>query len=946
MSNWIVPLVAVACSVPFVVLAVRASGSRDLAVAYARRRPRQALLVCSGIVVATAMFVSAVLVGDSLRASIRQSVTEQLGPIDQEVVRPGTDPAPIDAAITHATAGQNVKTLPMVASITTVRGRDFIARVAQAQVVEVDFAAAQRFAGGPGPSGMVGNTPTGDTAVMSADLSDALAVAETHRVTVYAFGQSRTFTISQTLPRRGIAGIRTPLSPAGSLSYNLFVPLGTLESMRAASSNADPGQATPEAVVAVAHAQSASAANAVQSAARVVGADVRPVRQQTLDDADRRSRSITDLFRSFAFFGAFAGFALLVLALGALGRDRVRSTAALRAHGLSRRGVVGALTLEGWFYALVGTAFGVLFGWGLGEMVVVIARHVFEDGNAPNVELAFSARLSSFVDAAAVVFLLALATILTTAVIASRRNVVSAMRGISKPFRLSPPLRRGIGAALALAGVVLLVVGLARPAGVAAIAGVPLLAIGGVLFAGEPAYRRWVIGVVGGAVLVWSLVLVDLVPKAWTTLSGSLIVVEGLVLTSALLGILATQLERPRLGRSSHRRRATALASMYARQPSWRTILVAATYATLLFMVTVLITVRGLYERDTNNLAHRMGGESSLEVTSNAAAPVSEADVARLPGVVGVKAATAIPAQLTTAGASQTRDVTAVGIDDSWVNSSSPPLASSAATTADPYAVVVHDPSRVLVGADLYADAQSGFPRGVPHVGDHIQVFVPATGASRTLTVAGIVEAARYDGADHVYVARSVVDDLLGKPAVPNLLFVDTESSTNPSVLAAIIDGTHLENGTYARAFVRLAHDSNIAQAQFLDISAGYAAVGLVAAIIAIGIVMIDRVRERRRQLASLRALGASSALVRRSVRIEAALIAFTGMLSGVVCGVVLTWRFDRINAFTAARGVYVPWLPLAVAVVAVLIASVGAATAAARGMSRLQPARVLPAEP
>ena len=132
-------------------------------------------------------------------------------------------------------------------------------------------------------------------------------------------------------------------------------------------------------------------------------------------------------------------------------------------------------------------------------------------------------------------------------------------------------------------------------------------------------------------------------------------------------------------------------------------------------------------------------------------------------------------------------------------------------------------------------------------------------------------------------------------------------STRNASVLAAIIDGTHLQNGTYARAFVRLARESNSAQEQFLDISAGYAAVGLVAAIIAVGIVMIDRIRERRRQIASLRALGASAATMRRSVRIETGLIALAGMLSGVVCGLLLTWRFDRIDAFAAASGISVP---------------------------------------
>ena len=95
-----------------------------------------------------------------------------------------------------------------------------------------------------------------------------------------------------------------------------------------------------------------------------------------------------------------------------------------------------------------------------------------------------------------------------------------------------------------------------------------------------------------------------------------------------------------------------------------------------------------------------------------------------------------------------------------------------------------------------------------------------------------------------------------GGAAPANLLYVETAAGTNNDVVAAIVDGTHLPNGAYARSFRRLASDTLSAQRQFLDIGAGYATVGLLADLAAMAVLMIDRVRERRRQIAMLRALG------------------------------------------------------------------------------------------
>ena len=159
------------------------------------------------------------------------------------------------------------------------------------------------------------------------------------------------------------------------------------------------------------------------------------------------------------------------------------------------------------------------------------------------------------------------------------------------------------------------------------------------------------------------------------------------------------------------------------------------------------------------------------------------------------------------------------------------------------------------------------------------------------MIVAGLVSQARWAGADHVYAARAVADALAAAAAPTNLLYVETAAGTNNDTVAAIVDGTHLPNGAYPRSFTRLARDTLSAQRQFLDIGAGYATVGLIADLAAMAVLMIDRVRERRRQIAMLRALGFRGRTVSRAFRVEAVVIAGEGIVAGLVTGLVLAWR-------------------------------------------------------
>ncbi|MGO9874174.1 MAG: FtsX-like permease family protein [Acidimicrobiia bacterium] len=948
MLVWAVVVASIVLSVPFVYLAVAKPEIRSLAFRNVVRRPGQTVLVLAGVVIATAVVTSAGVVGNSLRASVRRSTVTQLGPVDEEVLTTGLTSGHVTASTIAASAvGHQIGTLPILTLATTVVGDDFVARVAQAQIVEVNFAQASQFGDNPAATGISGPQPSGDQAVISADLSAALSILPGHKVSVEAYGTSRTFVINRVLPRLGLAGLAPVTETTGSNSLNLFVPAGTIASMAAAGRGVT-GQAQPVSVLAISNgphrpysgAQSALVSARLRAVTAGLGVQVQPVKQLLIDDADARSSRFTRLFSAFGFFSVLGGLLLLVLTFLILTRDRARSMGVLRANGLRRSRHVAALALEGWTYAVAGAVVGGLVGLGIADLVVILARGVFATQTAGEVDLVFAANTASVAVGCAIGFVASLAVVVSAAVVASRRNIVRMIKGLPDPPRELPPaVRRPLGVGLGAAGIVTFAVGLGASNGVAAVAGPALAAIGAVLVA-EPARVRVVTSVATAVVFVWSALALTVVHGAFTGLGVAVVVTEGAVMSACAVAFMSVNHAAiTRRGAEPRPRRGLSLSIglAYARTAHRRTVLIVGMYAVALFTLTLLVTVGQLYSHDVDALAGRLGGAAALEVTSDATRPVPTGDVAQLPGVTAVTATSAINAQLQDRTSNAPTAVTVVGYDTSFVGHGSPPIVGADSDAV--FGVVERDPTKIIVGADLHADLQSGLPGPAVHVGDTVEVRDPLTGISRTVTVAGLVDQARWAGADHIFASRTFVDELSAGTAPTNLLYVNTAPGTNNDVTAAVIDGTHLPNGAYARSFQHLARDTLSAQSEFLDIGAAYATVGLVADLAGIAVLMVDRIRERRRQIAMLRAIGFGGLTVRRAFRVEATVIATEGIVIGFVTGLVLAWRLGRSGGLGRHLSFSLPVEALIAILVAVVLASLAATSLPARRAGHLQPA-------
>jgi putative ABC transport system permease protein len=129
---------------------------------------------------------------------------------------------------------------------------------------------------------------------------------------------------------------------------------------------------------------------------------------------------------------------------------------------------------------------------------------------------------------------------------------------------------------------------------------------------------------------------------------------------------------------------------------------------------------------------------------------------------------------------------------------------------------------------------------------------------------------------------------------------------------------------------------------QMFQLFEGYLALGLVVGIAGLAVVMVRAVRERRRQIGTLRAIGFGPRTVGRSFAIEAGFIAAEGTLLGV--GLALLTLYNIVTN-TEAMGELVfsvPYLELGVLLLFTIAASLLATIGPALSATRIRPAVAL----
>jgi putative ABC transport system permease protein len=938
-------------SLPFLFVLLRRPVLRRLAVRNAVRRPREALLVVVGSMLGAAIITGSFVVGDAMNASIRAVAREHLGPADELVLAPDqTTWKQLESGLRSLPRTSVDGVLPvqtLAAPVTTKRGGEVVA-APQSQLLGVNFAAARTFGGDVHATGISGPTPGRSQAAITTDLAETLGIGIGSVIHVHAFGLDTPLVVVNVFPRRGVAGFWLGREQE---SRNVIVSPQTFAGIRALATYASLYAAPPMFGVLVSNRGGVEAGVTrtdevtaqIRAAAHELGApQVLAVKRVVLDQADATGKSFSQMFTAMGSFGVIAGLLLLVNLFVMLAAERKPELGMARAVGMRRAALVGGFATEGWFYALAATLLGTAAGVGLGRALVALSRRIFNTEHN-KFDLFFVLRPRSLAEAFAIAFVIAMVTIVATSFRVARLNIIRAIRDIPEP----PARRRRrwlfVGAFAAALGVVWSASAIASNEPFGLLLGPTLLLVGVAPTVARIVSPRAALSVIATLVVAWSAIVLAAFPSATEGAPVTIYVVQGITLTGGAVVLAALQQERisTLMRRIGARTLAVRLGLAYPLARRSRTGLTVAMYALVVFILTFITSLSHMVDSVSGRASAKVRGGYAVAVASSASNPIAPAALASVRGVRAIAPLATTTANFTVQGKSESVpwNLTAFGTD--FVNNGPPRLEKRGNYPTDLAAWRAVLANQNLIIVDPAFLQNSGGPANfVAKVGSKLEVQDPTTGRRRVVTVAALTPVDYYlnNGAFYgLHGAR----ELFGSHLVASRYYVALQASVDPRSFATRLQSRFLANGTEATPIDDLMDEAFTMTHQIFQLFEGYLALGLLVGIAGIAVVMIRAVRERRRPIGALRAIGFGSRTIGRSFAIETSFIAIEGTVIGTSLSLLTLWTLTRANAMGDLT-FSVPYVVLALLLFATVAASLVATIAPAVSATRIRPAVAL----
>jgi len=939
-------VVSLFVAAPFLYVLARRPILRRLAVRNAVRRPREALLVILGSLLGAAIITGSAVVGDTMDSSIRQIARQHLGPVDELVsARNATEWRSLLDRVEVLPSNEVDGILALAtfdAAATAGRGGS-LRTAPNAQVVGFDFESARAFGREPDATGVAGPTPRAGHAAVTKDLAAALNIAAGSRIDVYAYGHPRTLIVDRVLPRRGLAGFSLKNEQE---SRNVLVAPTTFERMV----DLREGTAPPARFVAV------SNRGGVESGARLsadvkasiayatvgIAPQVTTIKESFLDAADDTGKTFTQMFTAMGSFGVFAGLLLLINLFVMLAAERKSELGMARAVGMRRSALVGAFATEGFIYAFLATLLGTAVGVGLGRVLVVLSQAAFSSEHN-QFDLYFTVKAPSLAQSFAVSFVVAILTIVVMAVRVSRLNIIRAIRDIAEP----PPRRRRrwlyvglLGAAL---GALWTVTAASSTEPFGLLLGPTLLLVGLAPALGRLLPRKTVTSAVAAAVVAWGAGVYAVFPDSAEGASIMMYVAQGMVMTAGGVAFVTLQQDRlsGTLRRFGGRVLALRLGLAYPLARRGRTGLTVSMYALVVFILTFITSISFMIDKQVTTETANVSGGAQVYVRSSSANPISPAALVRTPGVSMIAPLAPVEARYTLEGSPTDNFWPLTAFDETLVQLEPPTLQDrgSYADNREAWLAVLSDPALIIADPEFLH--QGGPPGFEVEVGDRMSIVDPRTGRTRDVTVAAIRAPDYLINSGMLYGWRGA-RSLFGDRLVASQSFVSLAPGTDPDAFAARLQSQFIGNGTQAFAIATLMDEAFTMTHQIFQLFQGYLAMGLLVGIAGIAVVMIRAVRERRRQIGTLRALGFPAQSVGRSFALEAAYVAVQGTVIGAALALLTLYTIISRSVAMGELDFAVPIVQLGILLAGTVLASLAATIVPALSATRIRPAVAL----
>ncbi len=938
-------------------VALRGRVERRLALRNAARRKNEAALVIAGSLLGTALITGSYITGDTLDSSIRGAAYDQLGPIDEIIVVPDNDQAEkveeelVQRNDPRIDGVMSITAVP--ASLSTVDETDALAEP-EAQLIEADFADARAFGDDPEATGIRGPTPAPGEVAVTEDLAETLNARPGERVRAFLYGSKVDLKVDRVLPRLGIAGFWLGFE---STSANAFVAPGTIAGL--GTGKVPRGAIPPLSTILVSNRGDVEGGAALtpqvtQVIDDVVGAGgfglrVEPVKSDTLDEAEVQGKEFGELFLGIGTFAIVAGVLLLVNIFVMLSEERKGQLGMLRAVGLKRAHLVRMFALEGFFYSIVAGVVGAFLGIGVGWAIVKIAAPIFSRSEEFALELMFSMTAESVVAGFSLGLLITTLTIVLTSVRISRINIIRAIRDLPEPIGRMARKRSVVFGSMFSAAMVAGAIAAFSTEGMwlAAMLCPPLAVFGLLPVLSRIMGRRLPVMLVSGLTLLWGIF--------GNTITGNrffeegdifAFVVQGVLLTLSAVVLLSqtTDYWERVIRRVAARNLPVRLGIAYPIARRFRTGLTLGMYALVIFTMTFIAVLSSVFGGQVEETTLRVAGGFDVFATASASDPPTETEIESVDPVT--EAATLVYGEplFQTDASPEPQAWPASGYENDFVEIGPPEIEErdlkEFSTEAEVWTEVASDESLVVIPS-FFLQEGGGPPTEVVEPGETIAVTDPVTGQRSERTVAAIYsDDYTFSG---VFMSRKSLENILGARAAPSRFFIQSEGSgSENAALATELQGEFLANGVEADTFSALVEEFQAINLQFFELMQGYLALGLIVGIAGLGVVMVRAVRERRREIGVLRALGFLSPQVRKSFLLESGFTAIQGILIGAALALVTAAQLIATNEFGESAAFTVPWLQLAILCGTALLASLLATAWPAQQASQIPPAVAL----
>jgi putative ABC transport system permease protein len=927
----------------------------------------------------TAIICTSFIVGDTYGQSIRNIAPAKLGEVDIDVS--ANKPEQLVPAIAAADAGSlkgidGSLTLYSIGATVATPGSD-PGRLAEpfSTILELDFDAARHFGSDVGNTGFAdaGATPAGNEVVLGEDLAHKLDVAAGDAVDVHAYGTVRSVVVRGIVPRRGLAGFG---GGEGTNAYTAFLPPGTIDGMRAEGKAPTAAPPTAAWVLSADGGVFDGEPNARpifhELEHRLHGMDgiaVRDAKHLLLQNADLQSASIRQLFTGIGGFSVIAGILLLVNIFVMLAEERKAELGVLRAVGLKRNHLVRTFGIEGALYAamaaLVGGIVGIGIARGISTIAANIQRSAFEEYS---LRMTFTVHPASVITAMLVGLIISMITIWGTSLRIGRLNIIRAIREQADPAR-DPRSRRAMVFAIlgVVLGVLMLQSGIASKQAPPTSLGPAIVLFSTMVLLRRRVRERFALSIPAALIVLYEMNAFAFFPQAYRDPAIATFVIQGVTTSAAAVVLAAANADL--IASAAERIAGSALAARlgvaYPLARRFRTGLLLAMYSLIIFTLTFMATLAHTFQAQTPRVADRMRGGFDLFVGSSWTNPVSAEQIAAEPGVATVAPLRRGQVKFATDWVDEPAWWSVSGFDQHLLDGGAPALRSTfqgmssddawklalqgSFTQADGTPMTFHkaDGSPFLVDAipaivpNFFLTNGNGPPRQAPDAGLLFDIVDPVSNRHQKLLAVGIVEGDWVGNG--VFVNDAFLDHFVSPTVVARYL-VKAAPDADPVAVADRITADLIPNGANARTFQEMVAIGTSTQVGFFRLVQGYLGLGLLVGVAGLGVVMVRAVRERRRQIGMLRAMGFQASVVRRAFLLEATFIASQGVVIGIVLGLLTSWSVMTNSDSFSANSIRfeVPWLTVALLVVVPMGASLLGVLAPARSASRIRPAVAL----